>query len=41
MGKFIVGTEIGGTFTDVIGIETGEQTALEKFPQPHPPISMG
>ena len=37
MGKFIVGTEIGGTFTDVIGIdiETGEQR-IGKVPSTPP-----
>ncbi len=37
MGKFIVGTDIGGTFTDVIGIdiETGEQR-IGKVPSTPP-----
>lgn len=42
MGKFVVGTDIGGTFTDVIGIdlETGEQR-MGKVPSTPPTFSEG
>ncbi|MEW5919378.1 MAG: hydantoinase/oxoprolinase family protein [Bacillota bacterium] len=42
MGKFVVGTDIGGTFTDVIGIdlETGEQR-LGKVPSTPPTFFEG